>query len=122
MQELNDQVESAGKGQNNKYRYLTTKYLGITKRQVQAFLKSQGDYQLTSKPSPGLKRPILASHPFQIFAIDLVNMNQYIDIRENKKYRYIMSVMDFFSGYCWFKPLKKKEPEDVLNAFEVVVA
>ena len=32
MEALYDQVESAGKGQNNWYRYITTKYLGITKR------------------------------------------------------------------------------------------
>ena len=65
---------------------------------------------------------MLASHPFQIFAIDLVDMNQYVGIRENRKYRYIMSVMDLFSGYCWFKALKKKEPEDVSNAFDVIIA
>ena len=55
---------------------------------------------------------MLASHPFQIFAMDLVDMNQYIGIRENKRFRYIMSVMDLFSGYAWFKPIKKKEPEE----------
>ena len=122
MEALYNQVESAGKGQNNWYRYITTKYLGITKREAQAFLKSREDYQLTSIPTRGVKKPMLATRPFQTFAIDLVDMNQYIGVRANKRYRYIMSIMDLFSGYVWFKPLKKKEPEDVLNAFEAVIA
>ena len=122
MKTLYDQVESAGKGQNNFYRWLTTKYLGITKRQSQAFLRTREDYQLTREPTFAIKRPMLANHPFQIFAMDLIDLNQYIGIRENKKYRYIMSVMDLFSGYAWFKPIKKKEPEDVLEAFEAVIA
>ena len=122
MIDLYDQVESAGKGQNNFYRWLTTKYLGITKRTAQAFLKSREDYQLTRQPTFAVKKPMLANHPFQIFAIDLVDMNQYIGVRENKRFRYIMSVMDLFTGYAWFKPIKKKEPEDVLNAFEDVIA
>ena len=65
---------------------------------------------------------MLASHPFQIFAMDLVDLNQYIGIRENKRFKYIMSVMDLFTGYAWFKPIKKKEPENVLQTFETVIA
>ena len=87
MQSLYDQVESAGKGQNNFYRWITTKYLGITKRQAQAFLKTREDYQLTSIPTRGVKKPMLATRPFQSFAIDLVDMNQYIGVRANKRYR-----------------------------------
>ena len=121
MESLYDQVESAGKGQNNWYRYITTKYLGITKRVAQSFLKTREDYQLTRVPTRGVTKPMIATHPFQIFAIDLVDCNQYVGVRENKRYRYIMSIMDLFSGYVWFKPLKKKEPEDVLMAFEAVI-
>ena len=75
MKTLYDQIESAGKGQNNFYRWITTKYLGITKRQSQQFLKTREDYQLTSQSTFALKRPMLANRPFQIFAINLVDMN-----------------------------------------------
>ena len=47
MKELYDSVESAGKRQNNFYPWIRTKYLGITKRQAQAFFKSKEDHQLT---------------------------------------------------------------------------
>ena len=121
LKSVYDGMESAGKGQNNWYRYITTRYLGITKRQAQKFLKSQEDYQLTRQPTFGRKKPLLANRPFQMFAIDLVDMNQYLTVRANRKYRYVMSVMDLFSGYTWFKPLKHKEPEDVLQAFETIL-
>lgn len=114
MQTLYDGIESAGKGQNNWYRYITTKYLGITKRQSQAFLKSKEDYQLTRSPPVGRQKPILANRPFQIVAIDLVDMNQYVGVKQNKGFRYIFSMMDLFSGYSWFKPVKKKEPENIV--------
>jgi hypothetical protein len=121
LKSVYDSMESAGKGQNNFYRWITTRYLGITKRQAQKFLKSQEDYQLTRQPTFGHKKPLLATRPFQMFAIDLVDMNQYLTVRANKKYRYVMSVMDLFSGYTWFKPLKQKEPENVLQAFETIL-
>ena len=122
MTTLYDSDESAGKGQNNFYRWITTKYLGITKREAQKFLKSQEDYQLTRQPTVGKKKPLLATRPFQMFAMDLVDMNQYVGVRANKRFRYIMSVMDLFSGYTWFKPIKHKEPGDVLHAFQAIVA
>ena len=122
MQSLYDTIESAGKGQNNFYRWLTTKYLGITKRQSSAFLKTKEDYQLTSQPTNAVKRPMLATHPFQVIAIDLVDLNQYLNIRKNKRFRYVFSAMDLFSGYAWFKAIKHKEPEDVLKAFDSIIA
>ena len=122
MEDLYNGIEAAGKGKNNWYRYITTKYLGITKRQAQAFLKSKEDYQLTRKPPVGRQKPILANRPFQIVAIDLVDMNLYVRIKENKGFRYIFSMMDLFSGFCWFKPVKKKEPENILQAFDTILA
>jgi len=70
LEELYDDVQSAGKGQNNFYRWITTQYLGISKRESQAFLKSREDYQLTRDPHKTLKKPLLANRPFQFFAMD----------------------------------------------------
>ena len=117
MEYLYSQVESAGKGQNNFYRWLTSKYLGITKREASEFIKSKEDYQLTRDTHRSIKKPIIAHSCFQTFAIDLIDLNQYVSVKANKRYRYILSIMDIFSGYCWFQPIKKKEPADVLTAF-----
>ena len=121
LEELYDEVESAGKGQNNFYRWITTQYLGISKRESQAFLKSKEDYQLTRDPHKTLKKPLLANRPFQFFAMDLVDMNQYLSVRQNKQKRYILSIMDLFSGFTWFEGLKTKEPKEILRAFQEVI-
>ena len=122
LEELYDEVESAGKGQNNFYKLITTQYYGISKRESQAFSKSKEDYQLTRDPHKTLKKPLLANRPFQFFAMDLVDMNQYLSVRQNKLKRYILSIMDLFSGFCWFEALKTKEPKEILRAFQEVIA
>jgi len=122
MEVLYDQIESAGKGQNNFYRWITTKYLGINKRQSQAFLKSREDYQLTRDPHKTMKKPLLANRPFQFFAMYLVDMNQYLSVRQNKQKRYILSIMDLFSGFTWFEAIKTKEPKEILKAFQVILS
>jgi len=122
LEQIYDQDVALGKGQNNWYRYISSLVLGITKREAIDFLKSKEIYQLTRDPIKSAKRPLISTRPFHIFAIDLVDLNQYMSIKENKKYRYVLTCVDLFSGYTWFKPLKHKEPSDVLKAFEEIVA
>jgi transposase InsO family protein len=43
-------------------------------------------------------------------------MNRYID--SNKKFRYILTCIDFFTRYTWARPLKKKASRDVMEAME----
>jgi hypothetical protein len=69
-------------------------------------------------PIKSAKRPLVASRPFHIFAIDLVDLNQYLGFKENKKYKYVFTCVDLFSGYTWLKPLKHKKPSDVIKAFK----
>ena len=122
LEDLYEDVLSAGKGQNNFYRWIASQYLGISKRESQAFLKSREDYQLTRDPHKTLKKPLLGNRPFQFFAMDLVDMNQYLSVRQNKQKRYILSIMDLFSGYSWFEAIKTKEPKEILRAFKEIIA
>ena len=122
LEKMYEQDTALGKGQNNWYRYISQYVLGITKREAIEFLKSKEIYQLTRDPIKTAKRPLVAIRPFHIFAIDLVDLNQYIGIKENKKFRYVLTCVDLFSGYTWYKPLKNKEPRDVLKAFDSIVA
>lgn len=118
LKELYDSSESLGKGQQNFYQLVISKYLGISREDCINFLKSQVDFQLTRKPKRQFQRPINANSCFAIFAIDLVDLNPYINIKENKNYRYILTVIDLFSNYTWFFPIKKKEPNNIVDAFE----
>ena len=51
----------------------------------------------------------------QIFAADLVDMQKYS--KQNKHYKYLLTVIDVFSKYVWVIPLKTKTGLEVANAF-----
>ncbi|XP_015124149.1 uncharacterized protein LOC107046139 [Diachasma alloeum] len=50
---------------------------------------------------------------------DLVDMTAYS--RENKGYKYLLTVIDIFSKYVWAVPTKTKYGKDVTNAMESVL-
>ena len=37
--------------------------------------------------------------------------------KQNKNYKYILTVIDFFSKYSWCYPLKTKKSEEIINSF-----
>ena len=51
---------------------------------------------------------------------DLVFMQKFE--KENKHYKYILTVMDVLSRYAWAEPLKNKEYSTVINAFQKILA
>ena len=40
----------------------------------------------------------------------------------NNGYRYILTVIDFFSRYAWAKPIKDKTGKEVKHAFQEIFA
>lgn len=50
---------------------------------------------------------------------DLIDMNQYVKI--NKKYRYILSAIDYFSRKVFAVALKKKDLATVIKGFDKIV-
>ena len=78
--------EGIGKGQNNFHNYILSKYLGITRDDVIAFLKNQPEYQLFQNKPRMTTSGIEAKYPLHIIAIDTV------DIRNMRTYyNYIFS-------------------------------
>jgi hypothetical protein len=41
------------------------KYIGITRDEVETFLKSRTNYQLAKEPHRGINKPIIATYPNQ---------------------------------------------------------
>ena len=119
LEQFYDQSEALGKGQNNWYRMITQHVLGITKRQAIEFLKKKEVYQLTRDPNKAVNKPLLASRPYQIYAIDLVDVARYK--QGNNRFIFILTCVDLFSGYTWFEPLRNKESKDVLEAFKRII-
>ena len=54
----------------------------------------------------------------EIWAADLVDMQQYT--KWNKDYKYLLMVIDVFSKYGWILPLKDKKGETATKAFQTI--
>ena len=60
----------------------------------------------------------MVSYTDQQWQADLVDMQTFE--KENKGYRYILTVIDIFSRYAWALPIKSKRREDVRDAFKLI--
>ena len=60
----------------------------------------------------------MVNHIDEIWAADLVDMQQFS--RWNKGYKYLFMVIDVFSKYGWIVPLKDKRGETVTDAFKTI--
>ena len=114
--------EALGKGQNNFYGSVVSRFLGIKRKVVVDFLKGKPEYQMLQDKPKIVSKGIQATAPFQYWAIDLVDMSYYDNVRANKKYRYIFSCIDVFTKYAWFQAIKTKDAPSTLEAFKKIIA
>ena len=66
------------------------------------------------------KRRVMVSKIDEIWAADLVDMQKIS--RDNKGYKYLLTVIDVFSKYGWIQPLKNKTGLEVEGAFKNIFA
>ena len=112
-----DKTFSAGVGIEVFYKKIRSLYIGITREQAGEFLKNQEPYQLTKSSTHRTSKPIIATYPNQLYCIDLIDMNQFIE----GKYRYILSVIDVFSRKCFLEAITQKTPKNIMNAFKNII-
>lgn len=62
------------------------------------------------------RRKVKVSYVDEIHGADLVDMKSW----EDKKYKYILTVIDVFSKYAWAIPLKTKTADEVTSAFNKI--
>ena len=96
-----------GKGIVTLYKYVTTKYINITRADVNTFLKDQLNYQMTRTISKRINKSIIAAYPNQLWCIDLIDLNLYVG--HNYQFRYIIDVVNAFSRKVWLEKLRKKQ-------------
>ena len=61
------------------------------------------------------RRKVISNNIDHIWGCDLITMIKYS--KQNKNYKYILTVIDFFSKYSWCYPLKSKKSEEIINSF-----
>ena len=64
------------------------------------------------------RRHVIANHIDEIWASDLVAMQQFS--KWNKGYKYLLMVIDVFSKYGWIVPLKNKQGDTFREAFQSI--
>ena len=77
--------------------------------------------EIYSSP-PRKKHPTnkIYNHIDEIWSIDLADMIDY-NISNNKRFRYIIVIIDNFSNYSWAIPLKNKNSQTIRNEFSNIL-
>ena len=119
MTELyNDIKLGSAKGILAFYKLVVSKYINIRRSDVDEFLKKQSYYQLQQPLSYIKSQPITATYSNQLYAIDLIDMELYENY--NSRNRYILTIVDVFSGKCWLGKMTQKTAKNVAREFERV--
>ena len=65
------------------------------------------------------RRHVIVKGLDELFEADLVDMKAYS--RENKSYKYILTVIDVLSKYAWAEPVMTKSGKNVTQAFAKIL-
>jgi transposase InsO family protein len=107
-----------GSGINNLYDKVSRSYIGITRKDVTTWLRSNINYQIATKPPKQTNKKIHSSGINKILAADLIDLNPYV--AKNRQYRYMLVVVDVFSKYVLLSKLKNKEPRSIIDGFREI--
>ena len=108
----NDRGRGLGIGLQAFYKQVSKSYLNIQKTHTDAFLKSKGDYQIQKTPKKVVVSPIVAKQPNERWGMDLIEMGN----------KYVLTVVDFFSGYVWARTLSDKTAPLVRGKLNQIIA
>ena len=104
---------------NKLYERAKLKNHNITLEDVKNWLSGELTYTLHKQARQNWKREkILVSAPCEQYQADLVDMQSFS--RQNKGFRYILTIIDCFTRYAYAIPVKSKNKNDVKQAFQKV--
>jgi transposase InsO family protein len=106
-------------GITNFYKTIRLKYLNIKRSDVEEFLKKDATHQLMGDIKHRTNKPIVAKYNNELWCADLIDLSSYES--KNKKFCYILNVVDVFSRRIFLEGLKTKSSEACRDAFEKIV-
>ena len=93
----------------------------ISRKQVQDWLNQQDVYTLHKPARRHYKRSSVfvpgIDAQFQADLVDVQNLSRY-----NKGYKYLLKCIDIFSKYAWVVPLKTKQGQELVKAFQTILS
>jgi len=110
-------------GRDKFYSRVKSKFIGISRTDVQNFLNNDEVHQLY-KPIHKLKvvKPLpIPSGPNLYWQMDIIDMGHELK-HDNLGFQYILTVIDIFSKYAWAKSLKSKHAKNIVNALKEILS
>lgn len=98
------------------YKILKEKGIKATHKQVKDFIKKQSVAQVHHpvQRNRNKEKYIVASSPYEILQIDLLDYQKYS--KKNKGFRYILICVDVFTRKAFAEPIKSKTPKQTTDA------
>jgi hypothetical protein len=120
LKEVFESNDGVGKGVTNFYKFVSSKYINISRDDVKKYLQQQPEYQITRQLQHRTNKPIVSSGPNKVWAVDLIDVSWYTNIT-NQFNRYIFTCVDVFSRKVWLEKLKKKDSESTMKVLDKIV-
>jgi len=118
QQVFQDFRRGLGTGESQFYHSVASQFLNIKRTQSTAFLRQQGDYVLPRPYQKRVNKPILATCPNERWSMDLIDLSKYQ--HHNNGFRYILTVVDFFSRKVFARPMRTRTNAVTRNALQQI--
>ena len=110
-----DRKRGMGVGLQAFYYQVALSYLNIQKKYTDVFLRSKGNYEIQKQPFKKVVRPIILKTPNERWNMDLIDMSIGVI------HRYILSVVDNFSGFLWTRRLLNRTAQTIVNTLQEII-
>ena len=107
------------KGVTALYKYICSRYINITRSEVQAYLQNTPQYQMSKKFIYKTNKPITATTTNKLWNIDLIDMTNYVG--HNTFNKYIFVCIDAFSRKVWLEKMRNKTAKTTAKALEKII-
>jgi transposase InsO family protein len=115
-----DRKRGLGLGLQAFYSQVAMSHLNIQKAFTDDFLMSKGNYQIQKVPiRKSIIKPIVAKSANERFGMDLIDMS--FGPVAHRTERYIITVVDYFSGYLWARRLTNRTAQTIVTALTNII-
>lgn len=101
------------------FKYIKKNGIQASKCEVLEWLQKQPTYTLHKDRRLKFKRNYYnITNMDDLWEMDLIDMQKFS--RNNNGNKYILAVIDCFSKYAWCIPIKRKIPDEIIRAFDII--
>ena len=114
-----DTLTGGFRGREGLYSVIQHRYVGITKTDVNNFLKGREIHQMMKNIPLKVMTPLRPRYCNNWWQLDILFLKKIGGY--NNQYKYILTITDIFSKYCWLRPLKKRLLNHVVYELEKII-